>query len=176
MVATPLNLRRWISAAGLTLAAGVVLPALAEPPANKDGAMTFPNVSVVNAPAATVAEPKSGADQGMTAAIDASGKLRPVTSEEARALSAKPKLRLNTRSLQRNDADALQSDDGGLEVSYGDDGTMTITLTDEQMVYQVAQKTAEGVKVEEHKGKTAAERAVANPATDSKAQEVGHDR
>ena len=175
MVATPLNLRRWISAAGLTLAAGVVLPALAEPPANKDGAMTFPNVSVVNAPAATVAEPKSGADQGMTAAIDGSGKLRPVTSEEARALSAKPKLRLNTRSLQRNDADAT-SDDGGLEVTYGDDGTMTITLTEEQMVYQVAQKTAEGAKVEEHTGKTAAERAVAQPATDSKAQEVGHDR
>lgn len=175
MVALPLNLRRWISAMGVVLAAGAALPALADPLPSKDGLLILPNVRVVNAPELAATAPKS-VGQGMTAAVDSSGKLRPLTSEEAQRLApAKAQSQLGAAS-ERRAAAAAQSDTAAAETIYGPDNTVTVMLSDESLVYQVVRKTDEGLAIEEYTGKSAADRAVTNPLPQPKSkQEVGHD-
>jgi hypothetical protein len=168
----------WAGGISLVLTTAVVGSALAHdvPKATSvgaNGAMTFPNVTVVNV-APTQPEKAVVSSQGMIATIDAAtGQLRAPTADEAKALAAKPvaKASIARRSaVQSSAASAAASDTPA--VTYGDDGSISATLTEEQMVYQVAHKQGDKLVTQEAVGKTAAQRALAQKNT----REVSNER
>lgn len=180
MAASQMNRSRWMLGLGLVATASFTMPAVAEPPAastSHNGLLTFPNVRVENAPLARQAAAKSTSQpEGMRAAVDPeTGQLRPVTADEAKQLSAKPKAAVTLSAPRRAAAaaaDESPASDAG-QILYGPNNAVGLTLGDDQMLYQVAHKTDEGLVIEEHAGVAAAARAV---SAHTQKDEVQHGR
>ena len=184
MAASQMNRSRWLLGLGLVATASFTVPAVAEPPAastSNNGLMTFPNVRVENAPLARQAAAKSASSaegQGMRAAIDPeTGQLRPLTADEAKQLSEKPKIAAKTSTGAPRRAAAAAAEEsaasGAGQILYGPDNAVGLTLGDDQMLYQVVRKTEEGLVTEEYAGADAAARAV---SAHTQKQEVQHGR
>jgi hypothetical protein len=165
---------------GLTAAIGLAGSALADPPAAKDGLMTFPNVRVETA-TPTIAKAPKAATSGMRAYVDpTTGKLRAQTVEEAQqaATEGKPKAKVQAKGLKRQ-ATTLSADtttDEGLEVVYGPGNTVGVKLDEEFLSYQVVHKTDTGLQVQEVTGAKAANAAAKAAAVKNSTQEVSHER
>lgn len=153
------NRNRWVMGLGVAVTAALALPALAETPAtnNQNGLMTFPNVRVVDAPAPVKAAPVT--DQGMRAAIDAeTGRLRQVTADEAQQLTPKKPAKVALRGARTAAVESAATDEG--QLLYGPGNAVGATLGEESMIYHVARKADEGIEMEEHTGKSNAEKVV----------------
>jgi hypothetical protein len=127
----------------LVLQAGAAeLPAT---PASKDiGLMTFPNVRVINAPAAASTAKPSTSDAGMRAYKDpVSGKLREATPEDAQQLSTAA-ARTRARTATLSGPASASSTESVERLIYGPDNAVGLMLEDESMVFQVARKDANG--------------------------------
>lgn len=127
---------RWLTLAGLSAAAFAAHAGdFAVTGAN--GAMTFPNVQVVTAPAPVASKP-AAAQGGMRAFVDpATGKLVSPSAEQAAALEAAEPARPAATSRMRSQASAPTE-------IYPAQGGVGITLNDSYMSYSVARKDAGG--------------------------------
>lgn len=178
MAALQMNRSRWSLGLGVVAAVSFTTLAVADsPPASSSttGLMTFPNVRVENAPLARQEPAKSASQaEGLIAAIDPETRqLRPVTADEARQLSARPTIQTEPRTARRTAAatvDESAVSDAG-QVVFGRDNAVGVKLGEEDMVYQVARKTDEGLVTEEYSGADAAARAV---SADAQRQEMQH--
>jgi hypothetical protein len=173
---------RYAIGLGLTAAIGLAGSALADPPAAKDGLMTFPNVRVENATPADAKNAKAPTS-GMHAYVDpTTGKLRAQTVEEAQqaALEGAPKAKakVQAKGLKRQ-ATTLSADttaDEGLEVIYGPGNAVGVKLDEEFLSYQVVHKTDTGLQVQEVTGAKAANAAAKAAPVKNSTQEVSHER
>jgi hypothetical protein len=170
----------WAIGVSLALAAGSVL---ADKPnadsTTQPGLMTFPNVMVVNAPAATAAPAKQSKDEGMRAYLDASRRLRPQTAEEGQQIAAETKAKLQAKTLNRSRVRGLlavdeAAADDGVETFVSPDGLLGARLSEDFFVYQVAHKQDSGVVLQEATGKVAADKVVRKGA--QKKTEVSNER
>lgn len=172
---------RYAIGLGLTAAIGLAGSALADPPAAKDGLMTFPNVRVETATPAEAAKAPKAATSGMRAYVDpATGKLRMQTVEEAQQAAAegtKTKAKVQAKGLKRQ-ATTLSADttDEGLEVIYGPGNAVGVKLDEEFLSYQVVHKTDSGLQIQEVTGAKAANAAAKAAPVKNSTQEVSHER
>lgn len=128
---------RWLTLAGLSVAAFAAHGGDAATGLN--GAMTFPNVQVVNAPA-PVASKALPAQGGMRAFVDpATGKLVQPSAEQAAALEAAAPARPASSSRLRS----LAPTQAPTEI-YPAQGGVGMTLDESTMSYSVARKGAGG--------------------------------
>jgi len=152
-------------------AVGIVLTfcasaAIAETPkaAKPSGVMTFPHVTVVNAPAKPATSNAAAGTAGARAYVDpVTGTLRAQTAEDRLQEAAAAKSRTALRAPSRAKTTlgvASEASSTEPEMIYEADGSATAMLTDEQMVFQVARKGSSGLARTEVTGKKAAEKAV----------------
>jgi len=164
---------------------GLACHALAEPPApaasNDNGLMTFPNVSVVNAPLDTSEQKPAARDSvatpGVRAYMDSNGKLSSEpTAAEAAQLSnaARPRTGIATAKTGVTAANAEPSEQQP-QLVHGPDNSMSIMLTDDTMVFQVAHKNATGELTQQCvTGEDNAAHALHSPPVQAHAQEESH--
>ena len=172
----------WAMGVALAWSAATAGTALAESPtpaADNSGLMAFPNVRVVNAPAAASTKTPAANDNGVRAYIDpATRQLRPQTIEEAQQVAAESKTKLLAApkgGALRQSAAAQSTSDSGGELIYGPGITVGVLVGEEAMTYQVAHKRAAAVEVSEVTGKQAADHDVSKKH-DSVRSEVGHEK
>lgn len=173
-------------AVGLACAVGISTSVLADTPKAESskatspaGVMTFEHVRVVNAPIAASSAAAPAQSQGLRAYIDQNSKrLREQTPDEAHQVATERRVRMQvSRVPMARSASANAVDDSvGPQMIYGADGSVGLLLDEESMVYQVAHKDANGdVGQQCVNGKTEAAKALQSN-TDSKHDEVRHDR
>lgn len=164
---------------------GLAFQALAEPPAptasNDNGLMTFPNVSVVNAPIkASEQQPaasESAAAAGMRAYIS-NGQLYDGTAEDAAKLTNAARTRTGIATARTAASAATAEPSEQPQIVYGPDNSMRIVLGEESMVFQVAHKNASGKVTQQCvTGEDSAAHAMHSaPAQDDSEQESHNDR
>ncbi|MEO8936626.1 MAG: hypothetical protein ABI277_16880 [Burkholderiaceae bacterium] len=114
--------------------------ALAADEASNNGAMRFPNVSVINAPQAAQSQTSAG-QGGMRAYKDsATSPLRGPTTEEMAAASASRSSAVNARRLSASDGSA--SPDAPSFAAAG--GGVGVMLDDSSLQYSVVVRQADG--------------------------------
>jgi len=146
---------------------GLALQALAEPPAapasNNNGLMTFPNVSVVNAPVDAAKQKPTAQESGVKVYMDGAGNMMQPSAADAAQLSNAAPARAG-RTVAKSSA-ATATTHTAQQMTYGPDGSIEIMANEETLVFQMAHKDAQGKLSQECvTGESSAKHALHSPA------------
>jgi hypothetical protein len=144
-------LRRYPAGVALGLMLGsLALPTMAEPPANNNGLMTFPNVRVQSAPVPAKAPTPAAREDGMKAYINpATGALREPNAADTEASNLNHQAPLFSRTPGNLDRSSIASAAAAPEIIYGPGNTESVVMGEESMVFQVARRDADGKLTQE---------------------------